>query len=217
MPGWLLPAIATAAGVIGQIGTNKSNRAEAERNRQFQERMSSTAAQRAVRDYEAAGLNPALAYDRSASSPAGAQAIIGNPLSEVTSSAMQAKQLQIALDTAKVQNEKARQETRAQQTIADHAEELQRAIINANRSAGHRDETAAQVNMEQTRLQKQQHEFLKVHQPITIQAQQIENTLKQLMVPGMKNTAEFEEMMGRLRPGIGTAKTLAEILKLMSK
>ena len=54
-----------------------------------------------------------------------------------------------------------------------------------------------------------------IHQPITIQAQQIENTLKRLMVPGMKNTADFEEMMGKLRPGIGTAKTLSEILKLL--
>jgi len=106
VPAWLWPAISAATTAVGGFLGNRSSAKEAQRNREFQERMSNTAAQRSVKDYTAAGLNPGLAYERPASSPGGSMASQDDPISGAVSSAMAAKQLQANVELTKAQTDK---------------------------------------------------------------------------------------------------------------
>lgn len=150
MPAFL-PFLGAALAIGGNLLTNKANKDEARRNREFQQEMSDTAVQRSVRDYKAAGLNPALAYDRSASTPTGNVATMGDPLGG-------------SYEAYQDQRFKKQQFNFQEQMNAEQLRNV-RAQTNAANAAAERDIQSGALSFAQTQEARRLHEFNKTLQP----------------------------------------------------
>lgn len=87
---------ALQAQIQGQKETNAQNLAEAQRNRDFQERLAGSAHQRQINDLKAAGLNPILSVTggNGASSASGNMANLENPWKGTTTEVNAARKIQ---------------------------------------------------------------------------------------------------------------------------
>lgn len=185
MDPFLGAALATgAADFLGGVVTNRGNSKEAARNRAFQERMSSTAAQRAVADYSKAGLNPALAYDRPASSPGGSQAQLENPVSKAVSSGLSASM-------ARWQNELTKQQAHVAQATAEKTK-----IDGANSAM--QGELLAQDRV----LKGQEVAFRTAVQPHQVRAAALANMQSEFGLSKAEAESMYYKMMGVTAPMI---------------
>ena len=105
-----LPALVTGAlisggaSLLGGLMTNNANSNLADKQMSFQKGMSDTSYQRAMADMKKAGLNPILAGKfGGASTPAGAMATMGDPLTPAVNSALTSMQTEsnVGLQQAK--------------------------------------------------------------------------------------------------------------------
>lgn len=215
-----------ASAVLGAGGQKEANRAnqamarermsfedeQARRQMEFQERMSSSAAQRSVEDFRKAGLNPALAYGTTASSPSGAsgsgaQAVAGNVAEAGMSSARSAVSLKQSMQIARAQS------------LADlRLKEAQTQEIG----------TRAATNMELGNLYhgQLQDTLLKTaafreRQPADVRRAFAEALLSESAVPGAQNAAALSRRLGEFQPAIGTlfsgARSINELMRIIRR
>lgn len=198
-------------GLLGAGGgwmQNKANAKMAREQMAFQERMSNTSAQRSVDDYTKAGLNPALAYDRGASTPGGASATMGEPISAGINSAQSARAMQQQLRIAQEQH---------QETLSLTKTQREKTRIEGENS------------LTQGELLKQALRFNEINQPFDRRMKAAIAAFQEYQLPAAKNSAEFSGKLGEksldsllgtsgpMSTVLGSARMAAELIKLFNK
>lgn len=200
--------LSAGAGIYGQERTNKQNIGLSREQMRFQERMSSTAAQRSVEDYRKAGLNPALAYDRSASSPTGTSTTIGDSIGAGVANAKSSLALRQQMDIARKTADADIKLKKAQEYQAVRAGDLShQSSLSTQRDRDfqlmlqpfHFNQAAAQAMLTDAGLSKTN----------------LETAMLRFQQAGAKNISNFEQKMGLISPLITTGKNITQILSAL--
>lgn len=157
--------------------------------------MSSTAAQRSVADYKAAGLNPALAYDRPASAMSGASTSFGNAGQAGVASAQQFQGM--ALELARTRQQMSIDQV---QSNADAQVKAATALNLASQTA--RTDTDRDFISSRLRDQLRETSFRNLTQPFDLRQAAAQARISELSLPGAENRSRFDRATGMLAPAV---------------
>jgi len=111
------------AGLGSSADQQARSEAYASQNRDFQERMSSTAYQRQANDMRAAGMNPIAGYGSGASTPSGSVAQAMDLVTPGVSSALAVTRSRAEVENLEAQGENIRSQTALNHVMAEKAKE----------------------------------------------------------------------------------------------
>jgi len=201
-----LNAIKPVSGFLGDAATAYGSYREADRNREFQEEMSNTAYQRAVKDLNAAGLSPMLAYSKGgASTPTGSVADpvkFGETGQRTSASDLSKAQVEVAKSQEQVNVQSAKQIAEQAKKTAIEVEQMpirfyyDLANIGAQINSSNAGALASTANARDTNARADLTEEGKAPTPDSV----VTRTFKDIWKAGVVNPNEFfTKMIGNVR------------------